>query len=331
MADKDTRSRKWQLTINNPSEYGWVHERIKDTVAELKSVLYWCMCDEVGESGTYHTHIYFAFNNACRFSTLKKAFPTAHFEMAKGTSCDNRDYITKEGKWANDKKHETNISETFEEFGNMPIERQGARNDIADLYDMIKQGLSNYEILEQNPEYMLKIEKIDKARQVVYEQKYREIFREMDVTYIYGDAGSGKTRDVLEKYDYGNVFRVTDYKHPFDSYRNQEVIAFEEFRSSLQIQEMLNYLDGYPLELPCRFQNKQACYTKVYIITNIPLDAQYRSVQTEWKETWNAFLRRIHHVKSYCCDGIHEYTLQQYLEQKTGFVKVTDAEMEQIL
>ena len=29
----------------------------------------------------------------------------------------------------------------------MPIERQGARNDLADLYAMIKEGLSNYEIL----------------------------------------------------------------------------------------------------------------------------------------------------------------------------------------
>ena len=58
---------------------------------------------------------------------------------------------------------------------------------------------------------------------------------------------------------------------------------------------MLNYLDGYPCELPCRYNNKLACFTKVYIITNIPFAQQYANIQTESKETWRAFCRRIHH------------------------------------
>ena len=79
----------------------------------------------------------------------------------------------------------------------------------------------------------------------------------------------------MEKYGYQNVYRVTDYDHPFDSYKGQDVIVFEEFRSSLKIQDMLNYLDGYPCELPCRYNNKLACFTKVYIITNISFNQQY--------------------------------------------------------
>ena len=58
---------------------------------------------------------------------------------------------------------------------------------------------------------------------------------------------------------------------------------------------MLNYLDGYPCELPCRYNNKLACFTKVYIITNIPFNQQYINIQAESKETWKAFCRRIHH------------------------------------
>ncbi len=36
--------------------------------------------------------------------------------------------------------------------------------------------------------------------------------------------------------------------------KGQDVIVFEEFRSSLKIQDMLNYLDGYPCELPVPLQ-----------------------------------------------------------------------------
>ena len=55
-------------------------------------------------------------------------------------------------------------------------------------------------------------------------------------------------------------------------------------------------LDGYPLALPARYANRQACYTTVYIISNIDLSQQYKNVQETEPATWKAFLRRIHHV-----------------------------------
>ena len=116
----------------------------------------------------------------------------------------------------------------------------------------------------------------------------------------------------MDKYGYENVSRVTDYKHPFDNYKGQDIVIFEEFRSSLKIQDMLNYLDGYPLDLPCRYNNKIACFTKVYIISNLPLNDQYRDIQREYEETWKAFLRRIHKVMYFTSDGIREMTVEEY-------------------
>lgn len=327
MAKKETdnsRSRKWQLTINNPAQYGMMHERITDILSGYKSLVYWCMCDETGENGTYHTHVFLCFNDAVRFTTLKNLFPSAHFEMAKGTCQQNRDYVSKSGKWEESKKAETNHPETFEEYGSMPIERQGARNDLADLYDMVKQGLTNYEILEVSPNYIMNIEKIDRARQTVTEEKYKNEFRQLEVTYLYGKTGSGKTRGIMEQYGYGNVHRVTDYKNPFDTYKGQEVIVFEEFRSDLKIGQMLNYLDGYPLELPCRYNNKVACYLKVYLVTNIALEEQYREVQRNYEETWQAFLRRIHKVVHYTDNGIVDYTVAEYLDRKTSWQEMKE-------
>ena len=76
----------------------------------------------------------------------------------------------------------------------------------------------------------------------------------------------------MDKHGYKNVFRVTNYAHPFDGYRGERVLLFDEFRSSLPLADMLKYLDGYPLMLPCRYADKVACFTEVYIISNIPLE-----------------------------------------------------------
>lgn len=173
MAEKDTMTRKWQITINNPKEKGMTHDYIVQKISELKSVIYWCMADEVGAEGTYHTHIYLAGKNGIRFSAIKKRFDGGHFEMAKGTSQQNKEYVSKTGKWLNDRKHETCVDGTFEEFGECPVERQGCRNDLVDLYGMIKDGMSNYEIMEQNPAFMLNLDKIERARQVVNEERYK--------------------------------------------------------------------------------------------------------------------------------------------------------------
>ena len=188
---------------------------------------------------------------------------------------------------------------------------------------MIKDGMSDFEILEQDASYILHMDKIDRARQTVRQETYKNTWRNVDVTYIYGDTGSGKTRGVMERYGYENVFRVTDYLHPFDNYKGQDVVVFEEFRSSLRIGDMLNYLDGYPLELPCRYANKYACFTKVYIISNLPLSQQYSQLQIENYESYRAFLRRISGVQHYT-GGCIEYSKIEMLSN--GFRLLLDDE-----
>ncbi len=107
----------------------------------------------------------------------------------------------------------------------------------------------------------------------------------------------------MEKYGYGKVYRVTDYDHPFDGYKGQDVVIFEEFRSSLKIRDMLNYLDGYPVELPARYANKQVCFHEIYLISNIDLRQQYSWIQETENTTWQAFLRRIHNVRWFTSVG----------------------------
>lgn len=313
--EKDTRHRKYQLTINNPGE-AWTHEKIREALEKL-NLRYYCMADEVGlQEGTHHTHIFLATNlSAIRFSTVKKLFPTAHIEPAQGTSEENRAYIMKSGKWQDDPKAHTIVPGTFEEFGECPIEHPGERTDLAILYEYIKDGLSNFEIMEANPDYMLNLEKIERARQAIREQQYRGTFRQLETTYIWGPTGTGKTRGVMEGQGYSGVYRVTDYAHPFDSYAGEEVLLLDEYASNFKIRDLLNYLDGYPLTLPARYSNRVACYTRVYIISNLCLTKQYPEIQYESPATFGALLRRIQKVRRYTGPGEYEeYSTAEYME-----------------
>lgn len=308
------RSRKYHLTFNNPEKHkNCSHAGIKEKLKTWDHITYWCMCDEVAK--TPHTHLFIQYKNPVYFSRVKKIFPAAHIEEAQGTAEENRAYIRKDGKWADSEKETTNLKDTFEEWGTMQRTGQGRRNDLADLYQMIKDGYSNMEILDINPDHIMNLQHIDKARLEILSSHYRAERRvNLSVTYVSGPTGYGKSRYILDSHGDSSVYRVTDYKHPFDTYSGEDVLVFEEFRSEFPIGSMLNYLDIYPLQLPARYNNRQACFNFVYIISNWKLENQYRNIQTEYPETWNAFLRRIHKVRIYTGPGEwEEYGTDEYL------------------
>lgn len=293
---RSTASRKYLITINNPKELGFTHDTIKNILNAHSGIEYWCLCDEIGAEGTPHIHVYAVFSNAVMFTTLQKRFYGAHLDTARGSNQECRDYIRKEGKWLDDKKHETNLSDTFEESGDLPLDREASKKEMDEILELVNCGASNFEILQKHPNAVRYIDKIERTRQIVLAELNKREFRHLKVFYIWGKTGVGKTRKIMENHGYENCYRVTNYKNPFDTYEGQPIIIFEEFRSNLPISDMLIYLDGYPTVLPSRYNDKQACYTTVYIITNIPLENQYPNIQREEPETWNAFRRRIHEV-----------------------------------
>lgn len=325
MAEKDTASRKWQLTFNNPQEHGWTHEKIREVLRTFKTMCYWCMADEIGAGEhTPHTHLFINLSPSnCRFSTLKSKFPGAHIEKVVGTSRENRDYILKDGKWKDSEKGTTSVEGTFEEFGECPEEHQGKSHGADRILELLKDGADNLEVIEAVPSAMKIIDKVERTRSMLRDVQFSKSWRDLTVTYIFGKTGSGKTRSVMDRYGYENCYRVTDYKHPFDTYDGQDVIIFEEFRGGLKHGDMLNYLDGYPLLLPCRYFNRQACYTKVFLITNVPPDSQYMNIDMESRQ---AFYRRIHRVVRFWDDGrFSEYPSVEACQNATRWTKYADS------
>lgn len=304
--ENNTQARKWALVINNPLEAGLDHAAIREILRRF-APSYFCMADEIATTGTYHTHIFLLAPSPIRFSTIKNRFPTAHIEKAYGSAKANRAYILKEGHWADTDKAETSVSGTFEEWGDLPAEKEEEAPEMFKLIQDLRAGKSVMEIIEDNPKLAFRIREIETLRQAILEEKYSAENRALEVTYLYGASGTGKTRGIFEKHDRKSICRITDYGGRngvrFDAYHCQDVLVLEEFHSQIPISAMLNYLDIYPLTLPARYTDRIACYTKVYITSNIPLEEQYRDIQRYQMETWRAFLRRVQNVIEYLRDG----------------------------
>lgn len=201
----------------------------------------------------------------------------------------------KEGKHLYDPSERISTIETFE----TPEKEEDEHTVLySDIMALINKEITWHELIKRKPKRIHMISNIKTAYDLLQrEYRFDNVFRKLEVSYIFGQTAKGKTRYIMDKFGYKNVYRVTKYDHTaFDQYKGQDVVVFEEFRSSFKIEDMLNYLDGYPLMLPSRYNDKEACYTKVYITTNWTLEQQYKNVQTEHPTTWQAFNRRIHKV-----------------------------------
>lgn len=89
-----SRSRKWTLTVNNPtSEDMSLVSRLSQRSED------WIIGEEVGDEGTPHLQCFFRFKNQVRFSTVKAAVPRGHWEKARGSVQENYRYCSKDGKF----------------------------------------------------------------------------------------------------------------------------------------------------------------------------------------------------------------------------------------
>lgn len=261
-------------------------------------------CFEIGPE-TKMPHWHFICQNSekkVRFETMKNLVPKGKLETwRRNAKLDNYlNYLDKDGDGHGD---ERSLFVQPPE-GLTGYEGQGSRTDWLKVREEFAEGATIDEVIAEYPHLSLNIGALEKLRATILGAKWRTCLRkDIEVVYIYGEAGTGKSRYVLETEGLGNVYRVTDYKHPFDGYEAQEAICFEEFRNSLPFEQMLNYLDIYPIELPSRYANKPACFKRVYIVSNWSYSEQYKQIRENHTDSIRAWDRRIHYVYKFDEDG----------------------------
>lgn len=337
---KDTQCNKYFCTANNPNDYGYDYETIIKTLFEnFKTFQYMCICTEIATTGTEHYHFFAYFTSRVRWSSMTKQFPHVDIRKAKGSTSQCVAYIQKSGKWENDEeKQHTVVKGSFKEYGERPSDKK--ESDTAELYKMISEGMSNAEIYSENAEYIEKASIIDKIRFDIKSSELEGKRRlNLEVVYVQGDTGAGKSRWILDTYGDENVCRIMNYKkHPFDAYKYHDVLVFEEFRDSMALSDMLNYLDIYPVNLPARYADKPLFSTKIFLVSNWKLEKQYQNEQVTDNESYQAFLRRIHKVMVFydkeqytTYNSVQEYFDAMHLSNSFKLEKISDEDFNKLI
>ncbi len=272
--------RKIQITQNNPDQYGLTAQSMREKVLAMEGIQYACGCEEISESGTPHIHIFFFAPGKKRFAVVKKRFPHAHIEAAYGSCIENRDYIAKSGKWEDNHKADTKVEGSFWEHGMLPSERAEKEPDMAAIMTMIEDGATTGEIVKQFPKYALQTKKIDDLQSTLRGTTYSELMRDVNVTYILGPDTVDKVGIVYSRHEAKDICRIAYYPEnkrlpSFDHYKGQSVMIFDNFIGQIPLDTMQYFLGKYPAMLPARYADKTACYTDVYIISDIPPDLLY--------------------------------------------------------
>jgi len=314
---KDEVSRSWFCVFNNPEEHGFTGDpqQICDKIVSLWTddfptracAVTYC----VSADGLRHCHVVLEDSKAMRFSAVKKAFPSMHIEPTKGNKDQAEDYINKRGKW--EEKGEKIVANA--RYGEIKG-RQGQRRDLEIVEDLLEQGKTPEEIVETNLGYR-RFEKL--IRDAYFDRRKKEtpVKRDVRVYWHVGPSGSGKTYEYVklcEKYGEGRVYLLTDYERGgFDHYNAEQVLCMDEFRGQLRFAALMQYLDGYRVQIPCRYTNALALWTEVHIFTVMPPERVYKSMVSENRDvdSYEQLCRRIneviYHWKATTADGSAEY------------------------
>lgn len=230
--------------------------------------------------GLYHAHMAMYGNT----TTLKKVadiLHKSHVEPQLGGKKELANYLLKEGKYEEK-------DETVHFVKNLSVvqDTTGKRSDLEDIEEMLDSGMTPSEIFAESFRYR-KYEKMIKS---AYLQKVIDdtpLIKEMDNTWHFGRAGSGKTYTYVklcEEYP-DDVYLCNDYSNSgssgggFDNYAENpaKILVLDEFRGNMPYNTLLSILDVYSRnQVHCRYVNVYALWTSVHICSIYAPDEAYR-------------------------------------------------------
>jgi len=246
--ETSAKFRNFVFTCNN-----WTDESVKLIVDKLEPLSrYIIYGKEVGKKGTPHLQGYCQLKDQTRRSAIKKILTGFWFAKAKGNAKQASDYCRKD--------------DDYYEWGTM--KKAGKRTDIHELYDMIKENKTDFDLQEYAPATYVRYYKgLDRMRFNYQQATYRG-YAPVKVTILWGGAGVGKTRTALENDPDLYFHTYNDGSQWFDGYIGQKTVLFDEFYGQIKYSTMLKLLDGYRFRLPIKGGFTWKMWENVVICSN---------------------------------------------------------------
>ena len=295
---KNTRCCCWVGTWNNPTMTDEEFEKFFIDLENIGRIKYAIFQREKGEkTGTIHFQFFVDFKSPSRFTLVKELLPYGcHFKPMISTKTRCQAYCS---------KVDTRISGPYE-IGEFVDERQ--RTDLDKMIKMVDDGFSLNSIYETFPKQSFMYGRLLKSRYWSrLENEFGSRARNIECIYVYGPPGVGKTTYVnLLFNNLNDLFRVDSYgEYWFTGYEGQDSIMLDEFVGQVKITKMNKLLNPFPQRMNIKGDMVPACFSKVYIVSNLSLKDLYKEYQNdpEMQVLYTAFCRRINKIIHFVSEG----------------------------
>lgn len=321
------KAKHWCFTINNPildperdNNMFWDNTPGSDSAEWFGTECdYLVAQEEVGENGTRHLQGYLVLKKKHDMFWLKShASWKAHWEVARGTPQQNRDYCTKE---------ETRVPGGFRvELGELP--RWGRKRSIDSKEEKDEAKRAAIETLATVQEKFVPLFEMDPAilLQPGFIPAYKMLTADvlgpyrphLRIVTIIGRPGTGKSFGINKHFpNHGRCIAGNNgiwFQQPLSS-----VMVFEEFCGQIQLQRMLQFLDPYPLALEVKGAMYPAMYDTVIITSNTRPNGWYKTDETDIDGKRSAALNALYDRLNFCTgDYIPVRDTGTYLEIPDG-------------
>lgn len=318
MPRKQVRRKSWFGTDNSYSKKKSVS--IKNALMQDPQVVRAIVSIEKGKNAKKnHYQFYIELKSGKTLSAMQKKYfsgDKAHLEKRKGTPWEAWRYCS-------DEKDDGTFIKQLVIVGNPPEETYTKKKSVwPAIMDRIDAGASlrelRLEFLNTVPRYYKYINELIYQRDII---QYKNRYRPLSVHWWYGSTRTGKTRAAMESVDEPHlIHRVSDYKNPWDTYDGQKVVLLDEFTGQVKLSDLLQLLDNYYPELPCRYHNKIGLFDTVIICSNLSFeeiyyDNDYFSLR---KEQVAALLHRITDFKKFGVEKRPSSLLDDYDDVTAG-------------
>lgn len=306
------RHRGFCFTLNNytPEDF----EIFKGLENVKRPKITYAVCGkEIGEQGTPHLQGYIKFANANEgnWNTMRKWFPRARLEVARGTDIHNQTYCTEDGD--------------FYEFGTPST--QGSRSDLKKVHkEIIDKKIKNEREFFENDDVSVSNQSLQLARSCLklYGPK-RKLEKPPTVHWYFGESGSGKSLSAMRdiEYDGRPYYKCSSNGKWWDGYDGEKVVLIDDWRPEwCKYQDFLQILDLYEYKVEVKGGMKELEADTFYITS--PLDP----VRCWGNEDPKQLIRRITNLRRYI--GEEEFTASQANEEDPEIWNPLDPEFIQI-
>lgn len=226
---------------------------------------------EIGESGTPHLQGFVHFENAKTMSAIHKLKGWKRTALSESMCPIKAIEYCKKGEqphseWERDGTagSKYGLNSDVWERGSF---KQGARTDIANVYDKVKNGMSVDDVAWENPStYELCFRGLEKLEDIRLRKTFRKEMTQG--TWFYGKTGCGKSEYVFDNFDINKAYSYPYDNGWWDGYKQQEIVIIDEFRGQIAFNELLRMVDKHPnycVRRRCRepmpFNSKQVLIT----------------------------------------------------------------------